>query len=65
MADINIIRKWSDEDLIRELRSPARAKNPNVEGYMVIIAEALARILESLHFTSMISRAVLCGFIPV
>lgn len=46
MADMKIIRGWDDEELIRELRSGIRARDPQPDFYMAIMAEALARILE-------------------
>ena len=38
------VRKWSDEQLLRELRHPTRADMPDT--YLVLFAEILARLLE-------------------
>lgn len=40
------VRKWSDEQLLREVRNPIRADMPDT--YPVLFAEMLARILERL-----------------
>lgn len=46
MSRSAIIGKWSDEQLLREVRHPTRADIPDT--YQPLFAELLARILERL-----------------
>lgn len=46
MSRIEIIKSWDGQQLVSELRNPIRAKEPATESYILLVAEALARILE-------------------
>lgn len=44
MATITEVKAWSDSKLVEELRNPARERFP--VSYTVLLAEAMARLLE-------------------
>lgn len=63
MATMAEVRKWSDTRLVEELRNPAREKFP--VSYTVLMAEAMARLLEGSVITENVEPVMLRGALEI
>ena len=48
-SELKAMRGWSDNQIVEELRNPVRATISPEAGYHLLIAEALARLLDNSH----------------